>query len=496
MDNCIKKLFLFYSLCCIGCSCGHHPEKATISDPLPMENTLEKALNSSQFAVGEWPSRLWWEVFDDPQLSNLIEKAIKQNPTIQKVQARLIVAEQNAKKVRSALFPTLNADYMENWQYYSKNGFVRDFYAIDPAIAKSTGLSIPSKANTIDLSLNFFYEFDFWGRNLKKYRAALGEAKADLADRIQSELSISTLVAFAYFELQTHKAEELLEQNLLDSWKISYDLILKQDAAGLKNKISGLDAEREVYNIEQKLSETRNNIEIDLYMLKALTAEWPDATLDLAYVPLHFERPIPLPDHLGADLLARRADLMAMIWRAEAASLEIGVAKTDFYPNINLAAFAGLESLQFPTLFSWSSRTGALQPAIHLPIFTGGSLYANLSSKIAKFNEAVATYNEGLLDAAKEVASEMSTLYSLHDRIQLQGKVVSTRKDKELLYHQRFEKGLDDYVQFLVSYRERVEEQINKVELESFKMLSVVRLIKSLGGGYLADDLPSIVEGG
>lgn len=490
MDSYLKKLCLFSVLACIGYGCGHHPEKATVSDPITMATTLAKNLHSSQFAIGEWPSREWWEVFEDPQLAKLIEKAIKQNPTIQKVQAKLIFAEQNAKKVRSALFPSLSGDYAENWQYFSKNGFVRDFYPI------MSGVEVPHKVNQIDLSLNFFYEFDFWGRNRKMYRAALGEAKAQLAERIQAELSISTMVAFAYFELQTHRANEVLYQNILDAWKMSYDLILQQDKGGLTNKISVLDAAKEIYFAEQILSETRKNIELDLYMLKALTAEGPDASLKLSFVPLHFERPISLPDHLGADLLARRSDLMAMIWRAEAASEEIGVAKTDYYPNINLAAFAGVESLQFPTLFSWASRTGAVQPAIHLPIYTGGKLHANLSSKIAKFNEAVSTYNEGLLDAVKQVASEMSTLYSLHERIELQSKVVSTRLEKENLSHTRFERGLDDYIQFLMTHRERMEEEIKKVELESYRMLSVVRLIKSLGGGYLTDDIPSIAGRG
>jgi outer membrane protein TolC len=183
---------------------------------------------------------------------------------------------------------------------------------------------------------------------------------------------------------------------------------------------------------------------------------------------------------------------MAMIWKAEAASKEIGVAKTDFYPNINLAALAGIESLQFPTLFQWSSRTGALQPAIHLPIFTGGKLSANLSSKIAKFNEAVQTYNEGLLEASKEVASELSTLYSLHAQLEMQTKLVGTRNEKELLSLERFERGLDDYLEFLVSRTEKDEEEVRRIALQNMKLLSVVRLIKSLGGGYHAEEIPSL----
>lgn len=483
----IKLSILSYLLfLCSGC--GHQPQKATLSPPLPMGGTVDKALASSQFALGEWPSREWWEVFEDPQLSGLIEKAIKESPSIKKVEAKLIFAEQNAKKVRASLFPTLSGDYNENWQYFSKNGFVRDFYPI------TGGVQVPAKVNQIDLSLNFFYEFDFWGRNRKMYKAALGEAKAQLAERIQAELTLSTLVAFSYFQLQSHRAELALYKTILENWKTSYDLILQKEVAGVSNRISVLDVAKEIYAAEEKVSESQKNIEIDLYVLKALAAQGPDSQLEVHEAPLYFTRSIALPKHLGADLLARRADLMAMIWRAEAASREIGVAKTDFYPNINLAALVGVESLQFPTLFQWSSRTGALQPAIHLPIFTGGKLSANLSSKIAKYNEAVQTYNEGLLEASKEVATELSTLYSLHDQVGMQNKLVGSRVEKESLSLERFEKGIDDYLEFLLSRTERARAEIHKVELQSMHLLSVVRLIKSLGGGYHADEIPSLMR--
>jgi len=486
MNTFIKKSSVFLVLLFSGC--GHQPEKASISSPLSMDSTTELILSSSQFSSGEWPSREWWEIFTDEQLSHLIHTAIQNNPALKKVEAKLQFAEQEAKKVRASLFPHVGADYGENWQYFSKNGFVRDFYPIP------SGVTLPSSVNQIDLTLNFFYEFDFWGKNRKMYRAALGLAKAELAERIQAELTISTLVAFAYFELQTHKEQLRLYQDSLSSWERTYTLINEQNTAGVAGTISVLDASRETFLARQNVSEAQKNCQIDEYVLKALLGESPDASLEIIAVPLNFSGQISLPKHLGADLLARRADLMAMIWRAEAASEEIGVAKTDFYPNINLTALAGVESLQFPSIFSWSSRTGALQPAIHLPIFTAGKLKANLSSKIAKFNEAVQSYNEGLLEATKEVSTELSTLYSLYERLEMQSKVVDTRSLKQQLSHMRFTSGIDNYERFLISHQELLKEELSKVALENYRRLSIVRLIKSLGGGYHCMETPSIIE--
>ena len=487
MNSFIKKTSIFLLLLCSGC--GHQPEKASISSALSMDRTEERILSSSQFTLGQWPSREWWEIFNDAQLCDLIHTAIQNNPGLKKVQARLLYAEQEAKKVRASLFPHLGADYAENWQYFSKNGFVRDFYPVP------SGITLPSTVNQIDLSLNFFYEFDFWGRNRKMYKAAVGLAKSELAERIQAELTISTLVAFAYFELQTHRQQLDLYQNSLTSWEKTSTLINEQNIAGVAGTISVLDASKEVLLARQQVSEAQNNCHIDEYVLKALLAKSPDETLEITSYPVIFNGQISLPEHLGADLLARRADLMAMIWRAEAASEEIGVAKTDFYPNINLRAFAGIESLQFPTLFSWSSRTGALQPAIHLPVFTAGKLKANLSSKIAKFNEAVESYNQGLFDATKEVATELSTLTSLYERLEMQSEVVDTRNKKQHLSHMRFTSGVDSYEKFLLAHQELLTEEIRKINLENYRLLSIVRLIKSLGGGYHCEETPSIIGG-
>ncbi len=478
-------MFFLSYICLSGC---HTPERANVYTSLSIDETINQAVSSPNFTEGPWPSRQWWHLFSDDQLSSLIEKAISSNPSIQKAQAKLTFIEQSAKKVRASLFPQLSGDYNENWQYFSKNGFVRSFYPIPSTVA------VPSKINQIDLSLNFFYEFDFWGRNRKMYRAAIGEAKAQLAERIQTELTISTLVAYAYFELQTHMMQLSLYENILETRQKILLLTEEQNLAGVKNMILPLDEAKEVLLIEQTIADLQKNISVDQYVLASLLAEGPDDTPSIEMKKISYNAPLPLPKMLGADLLSRRADLMALIWRVEAASEEIGVARTDFYPNINLAAFAGIESLQFPSLFNWSSRTGALQPAIHLPLFTGGKLQANLSSKVAKFNEAVHSYNEGLLQAAQEVAAEISTVDSLYKRIAIQNQINLSREDKEQMILDLYTSGVENMIHYLQAHQDTLQEKIKKQELENYHLHSIVRLMKSLGGGYESEEIPSLAR--
>jgi outer membrane protein TolC len=135
-------------------------------------------------------------------------------------------------------------------------------------------------------------------------------------------------------------------------------------------------------------------------------------------------------------------------------------------------------------------------PAISLPLFTGGRLEGNLKQKIALFNEAVYNYNNGLLEAVKEVSSAIFELKAFYDQTQVQKKVVENRLDKQNLTQERVEKGLDTQLNFYYTLIETLEENIQKAKLENFRYAALVRLIKSLGGGFETQELPELVKGG
>jgi outer membrane protein TolC len=140
------------------------------------------------------------------------------------------------------------------------------------------------------------------------------------------------------------------------------------------------------------------------------------------------------------------------------------------------------------------SRQGALQPALHLPIFTAGKISANISSKIAKFNQAIERYNEALLSAVKEVASEITSLKTIDEQLKVQDSIVRAQKEKEILFTSRYVKGLDSQASCLRAKQENLQTKLYTVELQNYKMLSIIRLIKAIGGGYQSDELPSIAS--
>ncbi|NGX50507.1 MAG: Toluene efflux pump outer membrane protein TtgF [Chlamydiae bacterium] len=425
------------------------------------------------FIEGTWPEYNWWALFDDPQLSEIMEEAISDNPNLKASIFRLRTAEAEARKVRSLLFPKLGALFTDDYQHLSRD----DLYRFPPS-------KVPAVVNEIRLGLDFEYEIDLFGKNRENYRAALGEAKAQSAEMSQSLLMITALLAESYFNYQMHQAQLEISQDLLLAHRANVELSLKRLEYGLDNQIALERAEAEMLSAEESVVTFEKEVLLNENQLKILMGLGPDDPRDFKIPTAKFDRPFPLPQNIPVDLLARRPDLQAKIWRVEAAAHLINVAKAAFYPNINLAAFAGLETLNWNNLFSASSLAASLAPAIHLPIFTGGKLTAQLSQKRAEYDAAVYDYNSLLLQATREVSDQLTIMQALSKQTLLQAKLLSKVIKSSDLTYARYENGLDNYLIVLNSQMDVMNEAIRDITIQNGRYLAILKLIKALGGGY------------
>jgi NodT family efflux transporter outer membrane factor (OMF) lipoprotein len=482
-SNYLKLSILF--LLILG-SCARVPDSdlAQLSEPIALDDSKNFALDREFFAEGGWPTERWWEMFEDPQLNQLVELALQESPTLQKALSRRAEAEQAAKKERAALFPEVDFDYEEQWEYFSKNGFIRSFYPV------MSGVQIPMTADQIDLGLNFNYEIDFFGRNRNLYKAALDRARAERAETQQATLILTTLIVQTYIELQTKLAQREVLQDRLEQRNMLFELANSRGEHGLDPAIPVLEREQNVYTVEQSITLLDKGISLDQHMLNVLIGVGPDEDMHLRPMMALFEKPFEIPPDLSSDLLARRPDLTAQIWRVEAAARDIGAAKADFYPRVNLMAFAELESLVFNKLLKISSRQGGLVPAVHLPIFTGGRLTANLKEKVAAFNEETYRYNEMILNAAREVADQIVTLTATFDALSQQINSLETADDQFAVQFQRYHHGVDNFLKVLDKEENLLNQRYLLFGFERDYLLAALTLIKALGGGYHSHQLP------
>ncbi|MBS0651772.1 MAG: efflux transporter outer membrane subunit [Verrucomicrobia bacterium] len=471
----LKKELVFGILLLLsGCvSLPKDEQRENLLSAPSVQDSVRSSVESGLFSLGNWPQENWWDLFQSAELNELIGEALSHNPSIQSIERRVEYAKQTAKVVRSKLFPFLFFDADETWQYLSKNGLYR---ALNP--------KVPLNANLVDLTLSFTYEFDFWGKNRNLFNAALGEEKAQEAEAAQVTLITTTAVAQAYFALKTNLVRKRLFEALYDLRSKVLDLqVLLQDKALLSMLPPLLSAE-DLLEAEKLLFSIEQEVETDKHLLNILVGAGPDAPLQIAEELPPTLDSITIPDNLSIDLLSRRPDLMAQIWRVESLAHEVGAAKADFYPNINLTAFAGLESVLYRNLLKASSKSGGLQPAIHLPIFTAGQIRANVRAKKALFDEAVFSYNQLLLQSASEVADLLVLAKATFEQKADQEQIVDAALNRCEITSLRRLSGLDNSLAEYFIEEELILKELDNVTLLYTQYLATIKLIKALGGGY------------
>jgi outer membrane protein TolC len=179
--------------------------------------------------------------------------------------------------------------------------------------------------------------------------------------------------------------------------------------------------------------------------------------------------------------------VIAARWRIEAAARSIDAARAQFYPNVNLMAFVGLQSLDLENLLGGDALTFGAGPAITLPLFDGGRLRANLAGRTAAYDLAVDRYNQTLLDALHEVADQLATLASTErQRQQADAAVVASRRAYDQA-RQGFDAGLTDYLTVLSTQTALLNQQQELAQIVAAQLDTRALLAQALGGGFTDD---------
>jgi len=442
-----------------------------------LDKNINAALASAAFQRGNWPEDAWWRTFGDAQLDRLMNQALEGNPDIRVAAARVRLAEQGAIAVRAGNFPQLGASGSILREKYSEN------WILPPEFAKTP-------YNEGQASLDAVYDFDLWDRNEELYRARLSQAQSAAADQAETRLVISAAVARSYFTLQGDLAREEISRAALAQRREFAQLVKLRANEGLENLAAVHQAQADVAREQANLLALQRAGDADRLEIVALLGKGPAEARTLTDPAVHAPATLGLPAILPLDLLARRPDVLATRWRVEAAAHAIGVAKAGFYPNIDLSASIGLQSLRLEDLLKRGSLFGTIGPAFHLPIFDGGRLRANLGAAYAEYDVAVEQYHRSLVAAAREVADRLAAVTSLGQQEQHQ---VQALRDSEEAYRialLRYRNGISDYLSVLQVQRDLLRQRDATAQLETARQQATVGLIKALGGGYRANELP------
>jgi NodT family efflux transporter outer membrane factor (OMF) lipoprotein len=429
---------------------------------------------------GQWPSLDWANQFGDPQLPQLIAEALDGNPSIAQAQARLAKASSYIESTRSALYPKVNGSYSWTRELFSAN-------SIYPPPFGGTWYS----ENNVLASAS--WDLDLWGKNRQRLDQAVSQKMAAEADVQQARVTLAASVASTYNQLaQLYALRDIAAREIVNRQDIGR-ITNGRVTAGLDTNVERQTANGNIATSQSNLSDLDGQIKTVRYQLGALLGKGPDRGLQIAKPVLTAGDAVALPDNVPADLVSRRPDIVAARWQVEAEMHDVKEAKAEFFPDVNLAAGFGFDAFGWGKFFTSSSRQTQFGPAIHLPIFDAGALRSQLKGRYADFDLDVANYNQTLINALSDVATQVTSIRSIDQQSGDAQRALDASTKAYQLAVIRYKAGLSEQLQVLNADQNRLAAEQTVTNLKMRRREMQIGLIKSLGGGFDATQTGLVV---
>src|SRR6201982_81557 len=445
-----------------GCMMGPKYKRPAVN--VPQEYRTPEPQQATQASLG---NEQWWQLYQDPVLTQLIHTAIAQNYDVRIAAARVLEAQAQVGITRSSQFPSASVGA----DIYSQQN------------AKVTKVFPAYQVNAGELNLSVIWNLDFWG----KYRRQTEAARAQLlATEWGQRAVISSLVAnlaTAYFQLRALDSELEISKRTLASRQESLKLTQFLENHGSASGLDVSQAEQLLYTASETIPDLERQIQQQENVLSVLLGENPQSILRGRALP---EQPVPqnLPAGLPSELLARRPDVRQEEEIMIAANAQIGVAKASFFPSLSLTGLGGLESNALHRFISEPSETwyGAL--SVSQPVFQGGALRSGLKLARAQWQEAVLSYRQTVQNALGQVSDSLTASQKNREFREQQELLTQAAQRSDQLSEVLYKNGGASYLQVLTSETNYFSAELNLVQAQLNERLALVQLYQTLGGGW------------
>ncbi len=447
-------------------ACAGLPQK-----PQAVKLSTEAPLSEMPGDGSAWPEHDWWKRYHDPTLDQLIDMALSSSPSLATAHARFDSARQSVRIAGAQSGAHVDAVGDADRQRLSNNGVF------------SPRLLGFSWYNQFDLGLQASYTFDWWDKQKDAVQAAIDEAHAAQADRSAAALMLESSIADAYFGWQADESRLALarerEATVAQLGSIS--------AARIHAELDPADdinhAESDLAAVRQLIASLEGSAQLHVVEIAALVGR------SAAELPAFTAKPLPtieqgLPDDVKLDLIARRADITASLWRVESAEKNRDSARAEFFPDITVNALLGVQSVDIGSLINYGSRVPQVTGAIHLPIFDAGRLKARYGASQSAIESAVSSYRETVVTAARDVATQVATRAQIVAERKQRLIEVEAAQRLTLSASARVKQGVTDPRPELDATATWIEQRDELLQLDAAAVSTDIGLQRALGGGY------------
>jgi NodT family efflux transporter outer membrane factor (OMF) lipoprotein len=439
--------------------------------------------------VGDWkPAQpndqnlggTWWTIFQDPQLDALEQQINVGNQNLKAAEAQYRQARATLRYNRADYYPTVTAAPSATRTRTSNNR--------PPPSSTFNGITY----NDFVLPFDVSYQADVWGRVRKNVESYREQAQASAADLATVNLSMHADLAVDYFQARSLDAQEQLLNSTVKQYEQALELTESRFQGGIASEV-------EVQQAKTILQTTRAAA-IDVGVLRAqyehavaILIGKPPAEFSLPPLPLTAPPP-HVPIAVPSELLERRPDIAAAERRVASANAQIGVAKTAYYPLINLSATGGFESSAITTLINGPSGLWSIGLSAVGTIFDVGRRRSLSDQALAAYDFQVAAYRENVLTGFQQVEDNLAAVRILENEAKVQDEAVAAAQRSLELSTIRYKGGVTSYLEVITAQNAALADEVTAVNILGRRMANTVLLIQALGGGWNRSSLPERPE--
>lgn len=437
------------------------------------EAPVPAAFEAPAAAVDATPASdvAWSEFFPDPELQDLIARALTNNRDLRIATLNVEAARAQYRIERADLVPSIDAVGTADNERL-------------PASVSPTGDSRVTRTYSAGFATTAF-ELDLFGRVRSLRKAALERYFALEENRTAAQLALVSEVATAWLTLIADRELLALAEETRGSQHTSYQLMQLRFEQGVSSEIELHRAESTWREAEVDIAQQKRRVAVDRHALALLVGEaLPPGTGEgpRAMEAQTFGK--DLPAGLPAELLARRPDIRAAEHALMASNADIGAARAAFFPSIELTGFYGNASDDLSALFQPGHERWSFIPQVRLPIFAGGANKATLDLASVRKDIGIARYEQSIQTAFREVADALVARSTLEEQLRAQSALTRAAEASYTLSDMRYRGGVDSYLGALIAQRDMYDAQRALIVTRLATTANLVQLYRALGGGW------------
>lgn len=416
------------------------------------------------------PSLDWWRGFRSTELTQLMEEAQTVNLDIAAAVARIVQADAQARQAGAALLPSLSTAGSETYSRTSGSS--------------ASGLSIGGReVVNYSASLSASYQLDFWGQNRDALQTAEETANANRFDRDTVALTTLAAVANAYFQVLASQDRIRTSQRNIASAQRILDAVRERRRAGTGTDLDVAQQESVLANQKALVPPLRQTLDQNINALAVLVSRPPESVRVLGGSLDRIAIPRVTPG-LPSELLTQRPDIRRQEAQLASATANIGNARAQFFPTIQLTGNGGYQSSALVSLFQPHAAFFQLVGSATQPIFDGGRILGNFELAKARQDELLQTYRKTIVQAFADVDNALFSIKQTTIKLQLQRDVVAASRRAFDLSEQQLRAGTADIVTVLNTQLTlfQAEDALSQAQLA--RLLAIVSLYQALGGGW------------